>query len=102
MKKLLVLLFIICLFAQTFAQVNGIIRGNVKDVNTQQALEAVEIILTSSTDSEVEYVVVTDENGNFSIQIPVGNYNLETFYLGYSNYYQYNRSEEHTSELQSR
>src|SRR5690625_6658266 len=83
MKKLLVLLFIICLFAQTFAQVNGIIRGNVKDVNTQQALEAVEIILTSSTDSEVEYVVVTDENGNFSIQIPV-------------------RSEEHTSELQSR
>src|SRR5690625_6319554 len=94
MKKLLVLLFIICLFAQTFAQVNGIIRGNVKDVNTQQALEAVEIILTSSTDSEVEYVVVTDENGNFSIQIPVGNYNLETFYLG--------RSEEHTSELQSR
>lgn len=90
MKKLLVLLFIICLFAQTFAQVNGIIRGNVKDVNTQQALEAVEIILTSSTDSEVEYVVVTDENGNFSIQIPVGNYNLETFYLGYSNYYQYN------------
>lgn len=64
MKKFLVLLFIICLFAQTFAQVNGIIRGNVKDINTQQALEAVEIILTSSTDSEVEYVVVTDENGN--------------------------------------
>lgn len=64
MKKFLVLLFIICLFAQTFAQVNGIIRGNVKDVNTQKILEGAEIILTASTDSEIEYVVITDENGN--------------------------------------
>src|SRR5690606_40238489 len=42
-----------------------------------------------------------DEKGNFSLRLPSGNYTVVITFLGFKNRQQ-QRSEEHTSELQSR
>lgn len=76
--------------SHTMAQINGVIRGNVKDLNTHQAIEGVEVILTPTNDTANEFVAISDENGYFSIELVVGSYNLETSYLGYSPFYQFN------------
>lgn len=69
-----------------FAQIQGTINGVVKDKNTEEIL--VGATLTFSGNSIIN--TVSDENGNFSVQLPVGKYNLETSYLGYTPFILYN------------
>src|SRR5690554_187908 len=90
MKKFFCLLMVFLTISHTMAQINGVIRGNVKDLNTHQAIEGVEVILTPTNDTANEFVAISDENGYFSIELVVGSYNLETSYLGYSPFYQFN------------
>lgn len=86
MKNLLLSLSIILFAINAHAQPLGTVSGAAVDKNTQMGLVDVELMFTS-TDT---LYALTDENGRFSVQMPVGRYNLETYYMGYQSYSQYN------------
>lgn len=67
------------------AQVNGVIRGNVKDKNTQETIIGAVISIDGTTTG-----ATTDIDGNFKINLPVGTYNLKAAYLGYTTLIKYN------------
>lgn len=69
------------------AQVSGIIRGNVKDKNTQETIVGASIVIDSTTTG-----VSTDADGNYKLQIPVKTYNLKASCLGYISQIKYNIS----------
>lgn len=70
---------------QGIAQVNGVIRGNVKDKNTQESIIGAIISIDGTTTG-----ATTDIDGNFKINLPVGTYNLKAAYLGYTTLIKYN------------
>ncbi len=86
MKKLSFIgVLILCTYSLN-AQMLGNVIGTVKDRNTQELLIGVVIqFLGNDTIG-----VVSDENGAFSIKMPIGKYNLKTSYIGYAPYEQYN------------
>jgi hypothetical protein len=59
------------------AQKKGILIGTVKDKNTQEFLPGVSISADSTTGT------LTDENGNYRIELPVGSYNITARLIGY-------------------
>lgn len=61
-----------------FAQPIGIIRGFVKDKNTQETIVGATIVIDGTTDG-----AVSDIEGNYKISIPVGTYRLKVSFLGY-------------------
>jgi hypothetical protein len=68
-------MFLNGLYAQKF----GVIRGSVRDKNTQEGIPGANLIVEGT-----EVVAVTDLEGNFRVEkIPVGSYNLTVRYLGY-------------------
>ena len=73
MKRLIFILVATMLSVQLNAQTLGTVSGTVKDKNTQEELIGVAIQFFGSD----TLGVVTDENGSFSIKIPVGKYNLK-------------------------
>ncbi len=82
MKKILIIYFAILIAHTSFAQTLGSISGTVKDKNTQEELIGVALKFSG----QETFVIVSDENGAFSLKIPVGKYNLETSHLGYLPY----------------
>jgi len=84
----LILIFIISflfLFNKSFAQTNGIIRGNVKDKNTQETIIGAIVSVEGSTTA-----TTTDIEGNYKLTVPVGTYNLKASFLGYTSLIVYN------------
>lgn len=71
----------------SFAQINGIVRGTVKDKNTQETIIGAIISIDGSTTG-----AVTDIEGNYKLSLPVGTYNLKASFLGYTTLIQYNIS----------
>lgn len=68
-----------------FAQITGVIRGNVKDKNTQETIIGAIISLDGTTNG-----TTTDIDGNFKLNVPVGTYNLQASFLGYTTLIKYN------------
>ncbi|MCC6369895.1 MAG: TonB-dependent receptor [Bacteroidia bacterium] len=86
MKLRIVQLFLLqCLCLSAFSQINGVIRGNVKDKNTQESIIGAIISVESST-----LGMATDVEGNYKISLPVGTYNLKASFLGYTTLIKYN------------
>lgn len=85
MRLVLLLLSIVCLKAP--AQVNGTIRGNVKDKNTQETLVGAVISIVGTTIG-----TTTDVDGNYKLSLPVGIYNASVSILGYVTLIKYNIS----------
>jgi len=86
MKLLLSFLLITSCLSSVLAQKYGTINGTVKDKNTQELLPGV-VIKISGADS---LVTVSDINGVFSIEAPVGNYSLQTAFIGYKPFVSFN------------
>ena len=86
MKKFIIIYLLFLTGISSYAQTVGSISGTVKDKNTQEELIGVAIKFSG----EETFVIVTDENGAFSLKIPVGKYNLETSHLGYLPYSTFN------------
>lgn len=79
--NLLSLLWATVLGAQTL----GTVSGTVKDKYTQEPLISVALIFTGSQ----THYTVSDENGYFTIDLPVGTYQLEASYISYAPYFGY-------------
>ena len=86
MKKILLGLVFLLTGNGIFAQTTGTINGVVKDKNTQEIL--IGVVLKFSGKDTLN--TLSDENGVFSVQLPVGKYNLETSYIGYTPFTLYN------------
>lgn len=86
MKRILLGLFFLLIGNNIFAQTIGTINGVVKDKNTQEVLIGVVLKFVGKDTINT----LSDDNGNFSVQLPVGKYNLETSYIGYTPFTLYN------------
>ena len=73
----LAVLFSTMAFSQT-----GVISGKVYDAETGEGLIAVNVYLTDN----VTTGAVTDLDGNYSLSLPEGSYNITASYIGYENY----------------
>ncbi|MGB1103388.1 MAG: TonB-dependent receptor [Crocinitomicaceae bacterium] len=84
MKTLLIL---ITLIAANFsiAQKNGTIQGTVIDKNTEEPLAFAKVLA-----EDTEFGAITDINGNFKIELPVGTYTIRVTYAGYQTFKKYN------------
>src|SRR5690554_1307471 len=80
-----IFLFTFC-FTTVFSQNTGVLSGTVKDKNLQEALIGVVITLTGPDTLKA----TTDMDGKFSITGQVGRYNIETYYVGYKPFIDYN------------
>ncbi len=70
----------------SLAQSTGIIRGTVRDKNTQESLVGA-VVSLEGTQTGAQ----TDENGNFKLEgIPVGSYNIVATLVGYQPFTKYN------------
>ncbi|MBX7183372.1 MAG: TonB-dependent receptor, partial [Bacteroidia bacterium] len=79
MKLSTILFSFILLSTVIQAQVTGVIRGTVKDKNTQETIVGANIIIDGTTNG-----TTTDIDGNYKIVLPVGTYNLRATFLGYT------------------
>lgn len=61
------------------AQTSGIIRGSIKDKNTQDIIIGANIVIENTTIGST-----SDLDGNYRITLPVGTYRLRASYLGYT------------------
>lgn len=86
MKNIVFFLVLLSIGNHIFAQNMGTINGVVRDKNTQERLIGVELQFAGN-DTVNSF---SDENGNFSVQLPVGKYNLNVAYIGYVPLSQYN------------
>lgn len=80
-------LFIIALTLSGFAysQNTGTIQGTVTDINTEEPLGFAKVFAEGT-----EYGAVTDFNGNYRIELPVGTYTLRVGFVGYEPMKKYN------------
>ena len=79
-KKIFVFIFVLVSFAHSaWSQSLGIIRGVVKDKNTQETIVGATIVIDGTTDG-----AVTDVEGAYKISVPVGTYRLKASFLGYT------------------
>lgn len=86
MKKYWLWFFGLIVFATTAnAQTNGIIRGEVKDKNTQETIAGAVISIDSTTNA-----TSTDIDGSFKLNVPVGTHNIKASFLGYQTLIKYN------------
>lgn len=69
------------------AQTNGVVRGYVKDKNSQETIVGAVISVEGTTIG-----TATDVNGNYKLNLPTGTYNLKASFLGYVPSVQYNVS----------
>lgn len=79
MKKYIhIVMLALCTSAWTYAQNTGFVRGSVKDKNTQELLIGATITAENQTQG-----TITDLNGEFKLELPVGTYNIRASYLNY-------------------
>ena len=74
---LLITLIIATLYVS--AQSTGVIRGSVKDKNTQVTIIGATVVIEGTTQG-----VSTDLDGNYKLTVPVGTYRLKVSFLGYT------------------
>ncbi len=73
-------MFCVCvLLFQTQAQTKGVIRGSVKDKNTQEPLVGAVVAVDGSTVG-----TTSDIDGNYKLEMPVGTYRLKATFVGYA------------------
>ncbi len=65
----------------------GIVQGIVRDKDTQETLIGVSVIVVGS---DPIIGVVTDLEGKYKLEIPVGSYNLEASYIGFASLKKFN------------
>ncbi len=65
----------------------GIIQGIVRDKDTQEALIGVSVIVL---ESDPIIGVVTDLEGKYKLEIPVGSYNIQASYIGFASLTKFN------------
>jgi hypothetical protein len=87
MSKLLFALAALCLSANVFAQTTGIVQGTVRDANTQETLPGALIVVVGS---EPQVGVVSDIDGNYSLRVAVGSYNIKAVLTGYQELIKFN------------
>ncbi len=79
MKKYYILLLTVCLISTNLvAQTAGIIRGTVKDKNTEELIIGASVLVEGTTQG-----TITDINGEYKLDAPVGNYNIRVSSIGY-------------------
>ncbi len=78
-KKATTLFFCLLLFFIAKSQTNGIIRGNVKDKNTQETIVGAAIFIEGTING-----VNSDADGNYKLIVPVGTYRLKSSFAGYT------------------
>ncbi len=84
--KQYILSILICLTSFTgYSQTTGIIRGSVKDINTQEAIIGAVVSPENSTEG-----TITDFNGNFKLSLPIGSYNIKVSSVGFDSDTKYN------------
>ncbi|MFN8319828.1 MAG: TonB-dependent receptor [Saprospiraceae bacterium] len=89
MKRLFPLLFTLAftLSAQMgIAQVMGTLEGKATDANTGIPLIGVSIAIEGTS-----YGAITDVDGSYFLQVPVGSYNIVATYIGYATVTKYNQ-----------
>lgn len=86
MKRLFFLLLIFLFCRCAFAQIMGSVAGVVKDRNTQKQIEGAVLRFVGKD----TVFISSDEDGRFTVRLPVGKYNLEATRIGYSASNQYN------------
>ncbi len=72
-----IVLILFCI--QVKSQASGVIRGSIKDKNTQEA----SIGATVSAEG-TSFGVVSDFEGNFKLNLPVGTYRLKSTFIGFT------------------
>ena len=77
MKKVSLLLLVICIVFSNFAQTGGEIRGIVKDVATGETVVGASVMVAEGK------VAITDINGNYSIKVDSGSYTVSISYVGF-------------------
>jgi hypothetical protein len=82
MRNIGLVLFFFSSFFDSMAQTAGKVSGTVKDRDTQEPLIGVVVKMGET--------VQTDQDGKFSLTLPVGKYNLTASYVGYLPYEAYN------------
>lgn len=81
MKKLLLLLFILGISSNSFAQKNGVISGKITDPDGNISLPGATIKLNSGN-----RYTISDQIGDFEfLNVPAGTYQIEVVYIGYQN-----------------
>lgn len=73
------------LISSASAQKTGVVRGSVKDKNTQEAIIGAVVSTEGGT-----IAATTDTEGNYRLQLPVGTYNIKVSYLGYNTLIKFN------------
>jgi hypothetical protein len=67
------------------SQTNGLIRGNVKDKNTQEAIIGATLAIEGTS-----FGVTSDIDGNFKLSLPVGTYRLKASFLSFTTLFKEN------------
>lgn len=79
---------VLCFFSTVnLAQNSGIIRGSIKDKNTQETIVGAVVVLDGTNLN-----ASTDIDGNYKIIAPVGTYNIKASYIGFETQIKYNIS----------
>ncbi len=69
----------------SIAQTKGVIRGNIRDKNTQETIIGGRVVIEGSSIG-----TVSDIDGNYKLTVPIGTYNLSAQYIGYITFVKYN------------
>lgn len=77
-------LILFCISSMLIAQ-EGSIQGTVTDLNTEEPLAFAKVFV-----EDTKYGAVTDLDGNFRIDLPVGTYTLRVTFVGYESMKKYN------------
>jgi hypothetical protein len=78
-KIVLLLLCLLSLTINVFAQQKGHITGTVKDVETSEPLIGVSVYV-----EKLQQGTVTDERGRYNLELPLGEHTLRLSYIGYT------------------
>ena len=80
MIKIYVSVFLSLIFVfSAKSQNTGVIRGNIKDKNTQETIIGATIFIEGTTNG-----VASDIDGNYKLSIPVGTYRLKASFIGFT------------------
>jgi hypothetical protein len=83
--KLFIFLVTGFIFSTSFGQNTGTIQGNAKDANTEEPLAFAKVFVEGTQTG-----AITDIDGNYSFEIPVGTYTLVITASGYEPFKKYN------------
>ena len=78
MQKLIALIFTICLSGIAFSQEQFTVTGKVTDAVSKQPLSGASVFCQNTT-----FGVITNADGEFTIKLPRGGYDLVVSYTGY-------------------